>query len=301
MMARNPNWWGMHPPSLFPQYAPGSPSLPVNPLGDDQEPPQSWRQLLLGGLSAGDEDKIVLGHFQPRKLDNWEDQILNPPARLPVVDVVKQEVPQNSNLYGHGGEDFQAPRPAWSQMIPVSSPSSCVTSFSNNNNKLDFSYNKVDGGSQHPNQSSESTTTATGGACKKARLQSSSTQQPLKVRKEKLGDRITALHQLVSPFGKTDTASVLLEAIAYIKFLLSQIEALSSPYLGNASKNMRNQQCLLNDTCLKRRGAPNQDTQDKPKDLTSRGLCLVPLSCTQHVGSDNGADYWTPAYDGAGF
>ncbi|KAK4765306.1 hypothetical protein SAY86_026396 [Trapa natans] len=41
-----------------------------------------------------------------------------------------------------------------------------------------------------------------GGAQKKARVQPSSAQSTIKVRKEKLGDRITALHQLVSPFGK---------------------------------------------------------------------------------------------------
>lgn len=44
----------------------------------------------------------------------------------------------------------------------------------------------------------------------------------------------------------------------------------------------------------------NQDAKDKPKDLRSRGLCLVPVSCTQHVGNENGADYWAPAY-GSGF
>eukprot|EP00249_Psilotum_nudum_P022565 c28567_g1_i2 orf=500-1390(+) len=44
------------------------------------------------------------------------------------------------------------------------------------------------------------------------------------LRKEKLGDRIMALQQLVSPFGKTDTASVLLEAIGYIKFLQEQVQ-----------------------------------------------------------------------------
>ncbi|GAU10972.1 hypothetical protein TSUD_112660 [Trifolium subterraneum] len=140
------------------------------------------------------------------------------------------------------------------------------------------------------------------------------------VRKEKLGDRITALHQLVSPFGKTDTASVLLEAIGYIRFLQSQIEALSSPYLDTAaSKNMmRNQHSvhvernsvfpedpgqLLDDSGLKRKGAPipNQNAEaNKAKDLRSRGLCLVPVSCTQHVGSENGADYWAPAF-GNGF
>ncbi|TQD87248.1 hypothetical protein C1H46_027210 [Malus baccata] len=41
--------------------------------------------------------------------------------------------------------------------------------------------------------------------------------------KVKLGDRITALQQIVSPFGKTDTASVLYEAIQYIKFLQEQV------------------------------------------------------------------------------
>ncbi|CAL9751798.1 unnamed protein product, partial [Musa acuminata subsp. burmannicoides] len=54
-------------------------------------------------------------------------------------------------------------------------------------------------------------------AFKKARLEgSSSPKSNPKVRKQKLGERITALHQIVSPFGKTDTASVLLEAIGYI-------------------------------------------------------------------------------------
>ncbi|BBG98962.1 basic helix-loop-helix DNA-binding superfamily protein [Prunus dulcis] len=253
-----------------------------------------------GGLSS-QEDGFGISHFQPKgRLENWEeDQILIPQyPRAPVVDFIKQESnSQNSiNLCNnpHGDEEFQlAPssRPVWSpvQIMPVSSLG--LVSLCNS--------------------------TATGGMCKKARVQPSPSQPPLKVRKEKLGDRITALHQLVSPFGKTDTASVLLEAIGYIRFLQGQIEALSSPYLGNASKNMRNQQSvqgerncvfpedpgqLLNDNCLKRKGAPNQhpSSQDKAKDLRSKGLCLVPVSCTQHVGSDNGADYWAPAY-GSGF
>ncbi|GLT52841.1 hypothetical protein SLA2020_261580 [Shorea laevis] len=250
MMARNPNLWSMHPPSLFPQYALGSASLPFNPLPDHQDPPHSWSQLLSGGLSAGEEEKFVMSQFQATKLENWEDQILNPSPR-------------------------------------------------NDYNIFDFSYNK----NQQPDQSSESSSTGSGGVYKKAKVVSSisSSQPPLKVRKEKLGDRITALHQLVSPFGKTDTASVLLEAIGYIRFLLGQIETLSSPYLGNESKNMRNQQSLLNETSLKRKGAPNQDIEDKPKELASRGLCLVPVSCTQLVGNDNGADYWAPAYGTPGF
>ncbi|KAG7593108.1 Myc-type basic helix-loop-helix (bHLH) domain [Arabidopsis thaliana x Arabidopsis arenosa] len=73
-------------------------------------------------------------------------------------------------------------------------------------------------------------------ASKKPRVESRSSCPPFKVRKEKLGDRIAALQQLVSPFGKTDTASVLMEAIGYIKFLQSQIETLSVPYM-RASRN----------------------------------------------------------------
>ncbi|XP_041018076.1 transcription factor bHLH68-like isoform X3 [Juglans microcarpa x Juglans regia] len=317
MMAGNPNWWSMHPPSLLTQYALASSSLPLNPLADNQEPRQSWSQLIIEGISAGDDDRFGPSHFQHRKVENWEGQILNPSLRVPVLDVIKQEASQNSNLYSHGEEEFQAARSAWSQVMPVSSPGSYATSFGNNY-IYDFSYNKMNSRNQHPDHSTESASTTTGGVHKKARVQSSSSQPPLKVRKEKLGDRITALHQLVSPFGKTDTASVLLEAIGYIRFLLGQIEALSSPYFGNTSNNLRNQQycvqgernCvfpedpgqLVNDACLKRKGsAANQDSKDKPKeDLRSRGLCLVPVSCTQHVGSDNGADYWAPAF-GSGF
>ncbi|XP_039143786.1 transcription factor bHLH110-like isoform X3 [Dioscorea cayenensis subsp. rotundata] len=78
-------------------------------------------------------------------------------------------------------------------------------------------------------------------AAKKHRLDSRpSTFSHFKVRKEKLGDRIAALQQLVSPFGKTDTASVLMEAIGYIKFLQDQVETLSVPYMrSSGNKKLR--------------------------------------------------------------
>uniref|UniRef100_A0A804RI96 BHLH domain-containing protein n=1 Tax=Zea mays TaxID=4577 RepID=A0A804RI96_MAIZE len=60
-------------------------------------------------------------------------------------------------------------------------------------------------------------------AFKKSRLQTPSPLPTFKVRKEKLGDRVTALQQLVAPFGKTDTASVLHETVEYIKFLHDQV------------------------------------------------------------------------------
>lgn len=316
-----PSTFMLPPSNLFPQQPPSS-SLPLSSSWHDtlnqDHLPESWSQLLLGGL-VGEEDKCGLSHIQAKKLENWEEQLLQHHASngssLPHV---KQE---NSAIgtyaYGHvNNAEFQAgPKPSWSQMMPVSSPNSCVSSLSTN--ILDFSSNKADGRHPPPDRSSECNSTATGGAPKKARVQPSSTQTPFKVRKEKLGDRITALHQLVSPFGKTDTASVLLEAIGYIRFLQSQIEALSLPYLGSGgSSNIRHQQqqsvqgernCLfpedpgqlLNDTCMKRKGAPEQDSHEEPKkDLRSRGLCLVPLSCTLQVGSDNGADYWAPALGG---
>lgn len=46
-----------------------------------------------------------------------------------------------------------------------------------------------------------------------------------------------------------------------------------------------------------------QDPQSRgvSKDLRSRGLCLVPISCTQNVGNDTGADYWAPAALGGDF
>ena len=130
-----------------------------------------------GGLYSQEDSFGTLSHnFQPKsRLKNWEeDQIFipqYPSAPLPphgVDNIIKQEASsQNSiNLLGstrHGDEEFQpqAPsssRPAWSpvQIMPVSSPRSCVTSSSNTNNILDFSYNKTDNKrNQHADISSE--------------------------------------------------------------------------------------------------------------------------------------------------
>ncbi|XP_071697505.1 transcription factor bHLH68-like [Rutidosis leptorrhynchoides] len=307
-------------PRLFPhEYAPPPPSQ----WHDNQEFPDSLSQLLMTGLVG--EDKSALGHMQQiKKLEKWEDQLLHDHHQhhnssninSMLESSLKQENSHNyESSYGQG--EFHCVKPnSWSNpMIPVSPPSSCITSLCNS--MFDFSTtNKIYGRHPPSDRSSECNSTATGGISKKAKIQPSLNRTTFKVRKEKLGDRITALHQLVSPFGKTDTASVLLEAIGYIRFLQSQIEALSLPYLSNGSGNMiRSHQqfvqqgemnCLfpedpgqlLNDTCaLKRkRSALDQDSHEEPpkKDLRSRGLCLVPVSCTMQVGSDNGADYWTP-------
>ncbi|KAJ0751290.1 putative transcription factor bHLH family [Helianthus annuus] len=149
--------------------------------------------------------------------------------------------------------------------------------------------------------------------------------------KVKMGDRITALQQLVSPFGKvcminiyififffimlkfffliinletkvllsfvdntnnlfrffqTDTASVLSEAIVYIKFLHEQVNVLSTPYMNNAA--IMQQQKQISDK-------PSDGSQ---QDLRSRGLCLVPISSTFPVTNETPVDFWTPSFGG---
>ncbi|XP_047150494.1 transcription factor bHLH68-like [Vigna umbellata] len=304
MMTGFPNWWSMHPPSLIPpQYLLPPSSISFNFFTENPDPPQSWTQLLSTGL-PGEEEKLGFIDFQQKKLENWDVQILNTASGVSNnFDEIKQETSQRGTLYEHEHEEFQASGPAdssWSHMVPVSSSGSCCVTSISGNNIFDFSYNKSDHSKNLlRDQISECNSTATVGVCKKARVQSSSSQAPIKVRKEKLSDRITTLHQLVSPFGKTDTASVLLEAIGYIRFLQGQIEALSSPYLEDVSKNTRNQQSLLKENNgLKRKGATNQEAEDKAKELKSRGLCLMPVSCTQDVVSQN--DWGTRIY-GRGF
>ncbi|XP_022734481.1 transcription factor bHLH123-like [Durio zibethinus] len=108
-----------------------------------------------------------------------------------------------------------------------------------------------------------------------------------KVRKEKMGDRITALQQLVSPFGKTDTASVLSEAFDCIKFLHEQVSVLSTPYMKSGAAIQQQQNA-----------EKSKDPEGPKQDLRSRGLCLVPVSSTFSVTHDSNLDFWTPTFGG---
>ncbi|XP_028222531.1 transcription factor bHLH113-like isoform X3 [Glycine soja] len=109
-----------------------------------------------------------------------------------------------------------------------------------------------------------------------------------KQRKEKLGERIAALQQLVSPFSKTDTASVLHEAMGYIRFLHDQVQVLCSPYLQSLPSSYHQNQ----------HGDGVINEEEVNKDLRSRGLCLIPVGCTVHVAGSNGADFWSSAATG---
>ncbi|XP_076924937.1 transcription factor bHLH110-like [Bidens hawaiensis] len=111
-------------------------------------------------------------------------------------------------------------------------------------------------------------------APKKSKSETRSSTAPFQVRKEKLGDRIAAIQQLVAPFGKTDTASVLMEAIGYIKFLQTQVETLSVPYMKSSNEIGG----------ISTHGGQMEDGNPRVKrDLRSRGLCLVPVSCLSYV------------------
>ncbi|WVZ97108.1 hypothetical protein U9M48_042665 [Paspalum notatum var. saurae] len=292
---------------------------------------ESWSQMLLGGLVGDHERYSATAALLSKGLENWGDhQEAEGGACMVGMKEEGSGVPQAAyNFYGgHLAGDHEMPAAAGaksqlSQMLLASSPRSCITT-SLGSNMLDFTNTapvpEIRSHHHHSDNSSECNSTATGSAAKKPRVQaSSSAQSTLKVRKERLGDRITALHQIVSPFGKTDTASVLQETIGYIRFLLGQIEALSYPYMGhgngtpmqNGPMGERNpglfpeypgQLLNHNNNTGAHQPAVQPDEQqgvtnneEAKKDLRSRGLCLVPVSCTSHFGGDNAADYWAPA------
>ncbi|XP_044448812.1 transcription factor bHLH68 isoform X1 [Triticum aestivum] len=301
--------------------------------------PESWSQMILsGGLVGGQEGEgySTTTALLSKGLENWGDHQAAASACM-VGTKEDGSMPQSVaggassyNFYGShvaGDGHVIQPKSQLSQMLLASSPRSCVTT-SLGSSMLDFSNSMAPPPPElrshhHSDNSSECNSTATGSALKKARVQaSSSAQSTLKVRKERLGDRITALHQIVSPFGKTDTASVLQETIGYVRFLLGQIEALSYPYMGHGSNGASIQNVsgptgesnpglfpeypgqLLNHNNntggvqQQALGQPEQQgavNEEASKDLRSRGLCLVPVSCTAHFGGDNAADYWAPA------
>ncbi|CAK8535206.1 unnamed protein product [Lathyrus sativus] len=124
-------------------------------------------------------------------------------------------------------------------------------------------------------------------APKRTRNETPSTLPAFKVRKEKMGDRITALQQLVSPFGKTDTASVLSEAIEYIKFLHEQVTLLSTPYMKSGAPSD-----------IQQNSGKSKKSDGAKQDLRSRGLCLVPISSTFPVTHETTVDFWTPTFGG---
>ncbi|XP_038986774.1 transcription factor bHLH153-like [Phoenix dactylifera] len=140
------------------------------------------------------------------------------------------------------------------------------------------------GGHSHSNSITTATTTTTTTACSGLTAKRLKTSGGVggggmistKEKKDKIGERVAKLQQLVSPFGKSDTASVLQEASGYIKFLHDQLQVLSAPYL--------------------RRTSPTGKIEEAEHcSLRSHGLCLMPTSSALRIARGNGADLWAPA------
>ncbi|XP_042405064.1 transcription factor bHLH68-like [Zingiber officinale] len=287
----SPSFWSMNelmmmPPQEMPNLSSSkefpkflkalSPKIPCHDQRS-QELPESWSQLLLGNLVEEEGECTYAPIFESStNLQNLVDHVL------------KEDISYCGNFEEHHQEDEQG---------TSRSPRSCVTTSFSNNNILDFSNSskaaqrKQNHQADHHHLSPDQNFNAKwngnsgGPSFKKARVQASSVVSSLKVRTEKLGDRIAALHQLVSPFGKTDTASVLLETIGYIRFLHGQIQALSSPYIGKASRDSTSSHGSYHQV--------DDGDQEGGKDLRSRGLCLAPASFTLQVDQkDIAASFW---------
>ncbi|KAF7817592.1 transcription factor bHLH110 isoform X2 [Senna tora] len=180
-------------------------------------------------------------------------------------------LPSSPTSHHHPTFNHNLPSPLHHMQQPIHT-SSC------NNSSHPSHFTNVMAETKRPNALMESKASQSQTLPKKSRLESRSSCPPFKVRKEKLGDRIAALQQLVAPFGKTDTASVLMEAIGYIKFLQNQVETLSVPYMKSSGKQTNR--------AMQRVSSIEEGKEDTELDLRSRGLCLVPLSCMSYFTGD---------------
>ncbi|KAI4382833.1 hypothetical protein MLD38_008746 [Melastoma candidum] len=104
-------------------------------------------------------------------------------------------------------------------------------------------------------------------------------------RSQKISDKITALQKLVSPYGKTDTASVLQEASLYIKLLQDQIQMLTNSYA--SIRGMHPQLVPVH------QAHGETSVPCGRRDLRSRGLCIVPISSVCEVAAKNHIGYAT--------
>lgn len=114
-----------------------------------------------------EEDKSGVSHLQQvLKLDKWEEQLLHhhhqqqqqQASSIGSINSIHNDIKQenssnNYHVFGSSNINPEFREPTWPQMMPVSSPKSCVTSLGTN--MLDFSNNKADGRQFLPDRSSE--------------------------------------------------------------------------------------------------------------------------------------------------
>ncbi|CAI9087689.1 OLC1v1021832C2 [Oldenlandia corymbosa var. corymbosa] len=234
------------PPAGFPMN-PASYGYPSNLLQTlfDSEPQPQQQQVI--------ESSLYTNH---RAMNNNYQTSLNnelPPASLPKFNPMQQKLQLPNNLpfsatpgqnFVNGSSSAAALNDLRASFFSPTVQSQFLSSTFSEKANLPNLTAKVN--SDEVVQSLGTTTAKKSGstepAFKRPRIETPTPLPTFKVRKEKLGDRITALQQLVSPFGKTDTASVLHEAIEYIKFLHDQVNVLSTPYMKNGSPVHHRQQ-----------------------------------------------------------
>ncbi|KAL3627598.1 hypothetical protein CASFOL_028961 [Castilleja foliolosa] len=222
-------------------------------------------QRLSGGLIPLDSDSYKYTSSLLQTLFDTDE----PDDNYDQINIPNELMHSNNHLHFTNNE----PATWTSNFLPSTQSQFLASSLGGDNKKRDFQNVLDKSKSEGVNKAGNEP------AIKRARIQTPSPLPTFKVRKEKLGDRVTALQQLVSPFGKTDTASVLHEAIEYIKYLHDQVGVFSGPYLKNKSTPPQHLQ-----------------TGDEVKqDLQSRGLCVGPISSIFPV-TEIMTDFWTPIF-----
>ncbi|KAJ8545797.1 hypothetical protein K7X08_018380 [Anisodus acutangulus] len=240
--------------------------LHENLLSKDSYMNNAKTSIAFSGLAAATttNSSYILSHMEHSDMQGM---------KLAFNDLTLKNSGYDSTSFGYFSTDRMSSGFAAGQQELVHSPSNSSNKLITPNNIV-RNNNGVCSKAKRVNYSAEETPCQE--ASKKPRVTSQSSSPMLKVRKEKLGDRISALHRLVAPFGKTDTASVLIEAIGYIQFLQDQILTLSMPYTKSSQGKLH--KINLKDSSMDMKCQPVLD-------LKSRGLCLVPTSFSSYITS----------------
>ncbi|KAK8676821.1 hypothetical protein V6N13_142383 [Hibiscus sabdariffa] len=236
---------------------------------------------ILQGLMLGSENNQVYQYG----MNNRDHQILLPNSWSKAPQFLRNSPPKHGQLHFSNNAPFWNPSAAASMGADTVRPPGFFPPLQTQFQAENFD-KKPKNISEVPDSSTVVKKSGNGTSSKRPRSETPSLPA-FKVRKEKMGDRISALQQLVSPFGKTDTASVLSEAIEYIKFLHDQVDVLSTPYMKNGAATHHQQYC-----------EKPKDPEGFKQDLRSRGLFLVSVSSTFPVAQGSTVDCWTPTFGG---
>ncbi|KAG6515690.1 transcription factor bHLH113-like isoform X1 [Zingiber officinale] len=242
-----------------------SADLPTKPVAENH----LWNQVLVDDVRGVFEPTTAFDYL--KKMDsNWELN-LNPNSSLSWF--IAPPVPCHDQKASTSGCFFHEANAPWSLSdgIPFDGCSDAKRSTARSG------------------QGKKKRSEETAESLKKSKCGSSSvSSQKMQVPKAKIAEKISALQQIVSPFGKTDQASVLMETITYIRILQEQVQLLSDPYLRSSA--IKGQDSSWD-------GEMETTVESEAYELRSKGLCLVPVSSIPPLESEsNGPGFWMPAF-----